>query len=146
MTFEGPNSANIILAHRDGEAIDAECAPADTFFLHPVGGILTHTNHFLSPSFRIKDSGKSLLPDTVIRNHRASRLFREKCGELELETIKGVLKDHFGFPDSICRHRDPRLDPREQWETLTSLIVDLSTGELHYTTGPPCLHPYEILA
>jgi len=146
MTFEQPNSANMVIAHRDGEAIDIECTPNDTFFLYPEQGILTHTNHFQSLSFRETDTGKGLIPDTVIRSHRASRLFRERRGDLQFDTIKDVLKDHFGHPDSICRHRDERLHPMEQWETLTSMIIDLTEGKMLYTAGPPCSYPYKTIA
>jgi isopenicillin-N N-acyltransferase like protein len=143
LTFEGPNSVNIVIAHRDGEAIDVECTPDDNFFLSPQNGILTHTNHFQSPNLRCKDTGKSLLPDTVIRNQRAFRLFQNRRGTLDGESIKEVMGDHFGNPNSICRHRDPRLGSNEQWETLTSMIMDLSDGTLFYTDGPPCSHPHE---
>lgn len=143
MTFEGPNSVNMVIAHRDGEVIDVECTPDDVFFLYPKSGILTHANHFQSPSLRVKDTGKGALPDTVIRSHRAFRLFQEKRGKLEWDTIKDVLKDHFGYPNSICRHRDERLNPYEQWETLTSMIIDLTEGKMLYTSGPPCSHSYE---
>ena len=143
LAFEGPNSVNMVIAHRDGEAIDVECTPDDNLFLSPQNGILTHTNHFQSPNLRCKDTGKSLLPDTLIRNQRVNRLFQNRRGTLEAESIKGIMKDHFGHPNSICRHRDPRLTPNEQWETLTSMIMDLSEGTLRYTDGPPCSHAYE---
>lgn len=146
MTFEGPNSVNMVIAHRDGEAIDIECTPNDTFFLYPEQGILTHANHFQSLSFREKDTGKGLLPDTVIRSHRASRLLRDRRGDLQFDTIKDILKDHFGYPDSICRHRDEFLQSNEQWETLTSMIIDLTEGKMIYTAGPPCSYPYETIA
>jgi len=143
MDFEGTNSANLVVAHREGEAIDVECTPGDQFFLYPKSGILTHSNHFLSPNLRVKDTGKSLLPDTVIRNHRAFRLLQSKGGDLQFDTMKDVLKDHFGRPDSICRHRDERLKPSEQWETLTSIIINLTEGRMFYTAGPPCSNQYE---
>jgi isopenicillin-N N-acyltransferase-like protein len=143
MTFEGPNSANMVIAHRDGEAIDVECTPNDNFFLFPEKGILTHTNHFRSPDLRCKDTGKIMLPDTVIRNQRAFRLFEDRREALNSDSIKEVMTDHFGKPNSICRHRDERLNPNEQWETLTSMIMDLTEGKLLYTNGPPCLNPYK---
>lgn len=146
MDNEGPNSANMLIAHRDGEAIDAECTPDDVYFLYPPEGILTHSNHFISPRFRAKDSGKSLLPDTVIRSERAHRLLLEKRKEIRLETIQAVLMDHFGHPNSICRHRDNALNPYAQWETLTSFVIDLTEGKMHYTGGPPCGQPYKTLS
>jgi isopenicillin-N N-acyltransferase-like protein len=146
MTFQQPNSANMVIAHRDGEAIDAECTPTDTFFLYPEHGILTHTNHFQSPRLKERDTGKALVPDTVIRSHRATRLFHDRRGDLVFDSIKDVLKDHFGHPESICRHRDERLHPNEQWETLTSMIIDLTEDKMLYTAGPPCSYPYETVA
>jgi len=117
----------------------------DVFFIHPEHGILTHTNHFQSLGFRSKDTGKGLLPDTVIRGHRAARLFQERRGDLEFDTIKDILTDHFGHPGSICRHRDERLHPYEQWETLTSMIIDLTEARMLYTAGPPCSYPYDTI-
>lgn len=146
MSFEGPNSINILIAHRDGEAIDVECTPDDEYFIHPKSGILTHSNHFLSPYFRIKDTGKVLLPDTVIRNDRAFRLLMARRANLKFDTIKEVLMDHFGFPNSICRHPDERLNPYEQWESLSSIIINLSEGKMFYTFGQPCSNPYLSIA
>ena len=146
MGFVGPNSMNIMLAHRDGEAVDIELTPDDLMFLHPRGGILTHANHFESPKLRSKDTGKAALPDTVLRSDRASRLFNERKGRLGWDSIKDVLKDHFGYPNSICRHPDERFPRIEQWETLSSMIIDLTEGKMLYTEGPPCSHPYRLIA
>lgn len=146
MSFVGPNSMNMVLAHRDGEVIDIENTPDDLLFLYPEGGILTHANHFQSPRLRVRDTGKSALPDTVFRSHRAFRLLNEKRGHLECDAIKDVLKDHFAYPNSICRHRDERSKPIEQWETLTSMIIDLTEGKMLYTEGPPCSNSYKTIA
>ncbi len=143
VNFEGPNSINIIMAHRDGEAIDVECTPDDNLFLYPERGILAHSNHFLSPHFRVKDTGKNFIPDTVVRSHRVQRLFAERAGRLTVEAIQGVLKDHFGHPHSICRHADESLPSYERWESLTSMVMNLTRGEMYYTAGPPCSNPYE---
>ena len=74
---------------------------------------------------------------------RARRLLAANKTDPPLEAIKAVLTDHFGYPDdAICRHRDPAQEPHTQWETLTSLIMDLSSGQMHYTSGPPCTRSY----
>ena len=143
MSSEGTISMNILLAHREGEAINVECTPQDQFFLYPNCGILTHSNHFLSPSLRVRDTGKGLLPDTVIRSERAFRLLRNRIGNLHFDTITDVMKDHFAYPGSICRHKDKRLAQHEQWETLSSLIINLNEGKMIYTAGPPCSSKYE---
>lgn len=145
LNFTGSNSVNMIIAHRDGEAIDIESTPDDAFFLYPNHGILTHTNHFLSSGVGAKDTGRTLLPDTMIRNHRSFQLLRDKRENLQDDVIKDVLRDHFGYPSSICRHQDDSVHPYEQWETLTSIIIDLTDGKMLYTNGPPCSNPYEII-
>jgi isopenicillin-N N-acyltransferase-like protein len=143
LNFEGPNSGNMVIAHREGEAIDIECLPDDNFFIFPHQGILTHANHFLSPKLRVKDTGKSVLPDTVLRNHRINRFFHNEIGRLDYETIKTRLKDHFSHPNSICRHEDEGHYPFEQWKTITSIVIDLTEFRMYYTSGPPCDNPYE---
>jgi isopenicillin-N N-acyltransferase like protein len=143
--FEGPNSGNLVIAHRDGEAINVECAPSDEFFLYPENNVLVHTNHFLSPNLKVKDTGKNRVPDSILRNFRASRILRGKSGAIEVDTLKGVLSDHFGYPHSICRHRIESLNPNEQSETNTSIIIDLTAGEMLYTEGPPCCHDYNLI-
>ncbi|OGP48306.1 MAG: hypothetical protein A3K30_07550 [Deltaproteobacteria bacterium RBG_13_51_10] len=144
--FEGPNSINMMVAHRDGEALDAECAPGETFFLFPEGGVLTHSNHYLSLRLSAKDTGISLIPDTVIRSQRSHRLFQGKGGNLDVGSIASIMSDHFGYPHSICRHRAAGVHPYEQWESLTSIIMDLTAGNMHYSCGPPCSNPHELIA
>jgi isopenicillin-N N-acyltransferase-like protein len=145
MNSKGTISMNVMIAHRDGEAIDAECTPNDAFFIHPSDGVLTHSNHFLSSRLRGKDVGKALLPDTVIRSERAAKIFRNKKGALNFNATIDVLRDHFSYPNSICRHRDDRLSRFEQWETLSSLVINLSDAEMLFTVGPPCLTEYQRL-
>lgn len=145
MNNAGPNSANMLIGHRDGEIIDAECVPRDVYFIYPRKGILTHSNHFTARQFQAKDSGKSLLPDTVVRNERARRLLQRNSGQLNREALQSVLKDHFSYPDSICRHGDEALDAFAQWETLTSFVIDLTEGTMHYTEGPPCCTAYKTI-
>jgi len=143
MSFVGPNSMNMMIAHRDGEAIDVENTPDDVLFLYPEGGILTHANHFQSPNLTVRDTGKSTFPDTIFRSNRAFRLLNKRKGSLGVETIEEALKDHFGYPNSICRHPDERDKPIDQFQTLSSMIIDLTEGKMLYTEGPSCCHPYK---
>ena len=53
------------------------------------------------------------------------------------------MKGHFAYPGSICRYRDKRIAHHEQWETLSSLIINLTEGKMFYTAGPPCSCKYE---
>ncbi|HHE41023.1 MAG TPA: hypothetical protein ENL12_00035 [Dehalococcoidia bacterium] len=144
LTYVGPNSMNMIVAHQGGEIIDVENLPNDVLFLYPRDGILTHANHFESPMLPVRDTGKSTLPDTIFRSGRLRRLLTARKGRLGVETIREALTDHFSYPDSICRHPDGRFPRMEQWMTLSSIILDLTEMTLRYTDGPPCSGPYHL--
>jgi hypothetical protein len=47
-------ATNMIVSHKDGWAIDFECAPDEAFPLYPVDGILVHANHWVSPTALLK--------------------------------------------------------------------------------------------
>ncbi len=46
-----PKSAsnNLMVSHGGGVALDFECAPDETFLVHPEAGLLVHANHWQSP-------------------------------------------------------------------------------------------------
>lgn len=144
MANVGPNSMNMVLGHQGGEIIDVENLPNDLLFLYPLDGILTHANHFESPMLRIRDTGKSTLADTIFRSRRLRRLLEARRGRLNVETIREALCDHFSYPDSICRHPDETHDKMDQWQTLSSIILDLTELTLRYTEGPACTGPYRV--
>jgi isopenicillin-N N-acyltransferase-like protein len=144
MSFVGPNSMNMVIAHQGGEIIDVENLPNDLLFVYPQEGILTHANHFESPMLPVRDTGKSTLPDTIFRSRRLRRLLEARRGRLNVESIREALCDHFSYPDSICRHPDEKYEKVDQWMTLTSIILDLNEQTLRYTDGPPCTGPYRV--
>ncbi len=145
MTCVGPNSMNMVVAHQGGEIIDVENLPNDLLFVYPQDGILTHANHFESPMLRIRDTGKSTLADTIFRSRRLRRNLEARRGKLNVETIREALCDHFSYPDSICRHPDESCDKIDQWQTLASIIIDLTELTLRYTEGPACTGPYRVV-
>ncbi|MBS7622119.1 hypothetical protein KEJ39_00370 [Candidatus Bathyarchaeota archaeon] len=134
-------SINYMIAHSGGEAIDLEVIPDDIEVLHPQDGIITHSNNFLG-NLGVKDLGKTVFPDSHIRWNRMRRLLLRRR-RLNAETIRLVTSDHFDYPNSICRHPDPRAHPDDQFETITSVIMQLDRKKLHMTEGPPCTAKYE---
>lgn len=137
-------SANFLIAHGEGEIIDLEATPDDVGFIYPERGVLTHSNHFLSLRGRgIIDRVISICPDTLIRAERARRLISVRMGRIDTETLKDALRDHFNWPNSICRHEDSRFHQDLQLKTLTSMIMDLNERAIHISNGPPCENEYK---
>lgn len=137
-------SFNFLIAHRDGEAIDLEVSPLDVGFLHPDDGILTHSNHFIALTNRpdMVDVFKATAPDTLFRAERARRLIELERGKVDVGSFQRVFRDHFSYPNSICRHVDTREEEPRQLATLSSAIMDLTARTFYLTEGTPCQNAY----
>jgi isopenicillin-N N-acyltransferase like protein len=136
-------SSNHLVAHAPGEAIDCEAAPEDVFFLHPEGGILEHSNHFRAAAApaRLRDTGIARYPDTLYRDRRLRRALAAKAPSILVEDFQAALRDHYGKPDSVCRHDAARSDGT-MITTVASLVMDLHEGRLWVAPGPVCEHEY----
>ena len=86
------SSANYLVVHEDGSAVDIEAAPgdfSDLYLLFPEGGVLLHTNHYVSPAFGGKDVGLWLVPDSPFRLERLrARVGASRLGGLTVEDFQ----------------------------------------------------------
>lgn len=137
-------ASNYMVAHRDGEAVDLEVSPDGTDYLYASSGILNHTNHFES-RLTVEDRAPKLVPDTIVRYCRSGRMLSRENGRISLETFKAILKDHFNYPNAICRHFDERLPETEQFQTNASILMDLTEGVMMVCRGSPCAGEYQAL-
>jgi len=136
------DSGNYLVAHADGEAVSLEATPSDVGFLYPQQGVLVHTNHFITSRLQAGDRAIAESDNTLLRYGRAMRLLRARSGEITVDTLKGVFRDHFNCPKAICRHPDLTQPEMERSATLASMIIDLATGDMHVTAGEPCEAAY----
>lgn len=139
------SSANYLVAHASGSALDFEAAPGDftrIYPLYPSGGVLLHTNHFQAPSPHATDLGLWAMPDTAVRLQRLQALVtsRAKAGDL-----REVLTDHADRPHGICAHGVPGASELEQGATIASLVMDLGTKQMWLASGVPCTTPFELV-
>jgi isopenicillin-N N-acyltransferase-like protein len=134
-------SSNHLLAHRDGEAIDLESSPPEVFTLFAEQGLLAHANHFKAAQGRVRDTGLARYPDSLFRDRRVLVQLNRQDGPLTADDLKLALQDHFGLPDSVCRHRAARADGVEI-ETVASVVMDLTQGVLWVAPGPVCRNEY----
>ena len=142
------SSANYLVGHRDGIAVDVEGAPGDfsrLFLLFPDGGVLTHANHFLSPSFDGKDVSLWVMPDSPFRLERIRSQVTAAGGALSIETFQSALADHANYPSGVCCHPDTRDAVRDQGATVASILMDLDERRMWLADGQPCSHPYRVL-
>ncbi len=145
----GSCSANFLLGQADGvggRLLDLETSPVGSRELKPREGVLTHANHFHDPEgLGITEPLLDERTSTHQRQERVNRLLGASLGrsrKLDLEGVKRVLRDHDGQPRSICRHPDPSLPHSESYETIVSIILDLTGSTLLISEGAPCSSAY----
>ncbi|HEY5658649.1 MAG TPA: C45 family peptidase [Myxococcota bacterium] len=142
------SSANYLVAHRDGIAVDAEAAPGDFSQLHlsfPAQGTLVHTNHFLSPAFCQKDVSLWLMPDSPLRLERVRASVAAAAPRLSARDLQAMLADHANYPSAVCAHPDPRDPLQEQAATIASVLMDLDARRMWLADGQPCQAAYREL-
>lgn len=128
-----------------GGAVAIEAAPTTTCRIAPdAAGRLVHTNHFFDP----EGAGIAETPNV----QRDASLNRLRCLSASLagrdavtvDDVQAMLRDHAGYPYSVCRHPDPD-DPSGDYRTVTSVIMDLDARAMWITDGPPCEADYQIV-
>ncbi len=142
------SSANYLVAHRDGIAVDVEAAPGDfssLYLLFPEDGVLVHTNHFRSPALDTKDVSLWVMPDSPFRLERLRTAVSATGGALGLDTFRAVLGDHANYPSGVCCHPDTRMPGYDQGATVASVLMDLDDQRLWLADGHPCSTPYRAL-
>jgi isopenicillin-N N-acyltransferase-like protein len=142
------SSANYLVAHRDGVALDLECAPGDfgrVYVLLPENGTIVHTNHFLSPRFDLREVSLWAMPDSAARLVRLRAAIADRRRSVEVDDLVAVLSDHAEYPASVCCHPDERDHPQERAATIASLVMDLDDQRLLLADGNPCATPFREL-
>ena len=66
------------------------------------------------------------------------KILEKKEKPITIEDVKEVLKDHIEYPDSICRHDNPKVPEGLRMGTVFSMIVNLGTGDIYFCKGNPC--------
>src|SRR5437762_1122749 len=141
---------NLLVTHKDGFAIDIETTPDRHGWIYPTDGLLVHTNHFIA--FVPEQIAASYRPFSVNSLWRLPRLTEalraaKQAGDSATvrSAIGAALRDHFAYPNSVCKHGDEKTQGTDINQTIASSIVDLTTGEYRLAAGNPCEGEYESL-
>lgn len=137
-------SANYLVstAEGDGDAVNIEATPETAYFLFPQGGLVVHSNHIKGASSGYVGAMRLGVENSIYRDRRLEKLLRRKATKIDPPAAMEALKDHFGYPYSVCRHPDQGKNWYDQWRTNTSVIMDLTAKVLWASVGPPCQNEY----
>lgn len=130
-------SNNILLSQCDGEAVDLECVPDECFWIQPEGGLLAHSNHFISPSARarVRDTYFGTNPDTLYRVTRVHEHLAARRGKIDYKDVVDALSDRYGFPDSVLRSPKPASFDAIS-ATVCMIIIDAKAGKMWIARKP----------
>lgn len=121
-------------------AVNIETSATRYDFKYLQDGVFGHANHYEAPQLQHLDMEPEMLPDTLVRSGRMYQLLKAKFGKLDLEALKEVMRDHANYPNSICRHEDPR---EGVLSTLSALIYRPEDRLMLVTNGTPCTSPFQ---
>ncbi len=134
--------ANIVLSTPEGAADLEVTIDAVHVLTAAAEGWLTHTNHCLHPQLKHINREFPELIQSQPRKTRMDKLLGQLDRPVLLSGLKQALRDHEGYPYSICRH--PNQPPGDGfWSSVFSIIAEPEAGRLHVSRGNPCTAPYE---
>lgn len=134
-----PKSAsnNMMLSHAGGQAFSFECAPDESFVLHPDRGLLVHANHWVCADAlaKLRDTGVGSVPDSVYRDVRVRGLLQPLAGRIGVPDVQAALFDDYQSPWSVCRPPRPSASS-SLTPTVAMLVMEPARGLLHATPLP----------
>lgn len=137
-------SNNLLFAHVGGVGYDLECAPDEVFSIEPTDGLLTHANHWESPTARAKlrDTGIANTPDTLLRGMRVRQILRNSHGKITRESFRHAFLDDYQSPYSVCR--PPRRSvTMAASATVASIIMEPAAGIMEVSVLPALNPDYQ---
>ena len=134
-------SGNFVIGSSGGEIINLETSPDLVSCLHPITGIITHSNHFTSAGHGDSQMEK-IGPHTLFRATRLRRLLEHSKNSIDMAMMKHAMSDHFGEPNALCRHPDPRQQKTKRTMTTGAVMIDLEERLMYVADGPPCQNEF----
>lgn len=134
------NGLNFIAGASFG-AVDIEVS-ATKYAVTYGSTFLHHANHHEAPQLLQFEGDFALAwPDTLIRSGRMRQLLEEHFGNIDLAVCQEILRDHGGYPGSICRHLCDG-QPGGEGQTQASLLHVPAEGKMLATNGRACEQPF----
>lgn len=132
---ERASNYNNIVADASGEIFSMEGSATDMEAIYIKDDILAHANHYVSLPMREYEADRGEITNSLVRHHRAFRLLRESYGEITVETMMAIMKDHTNYPASICMHGI-------NYRTAYSMVIQLNELRCWIGKGRPCEAQY----
>ncbi len=136
-------STNLMISDGNGECINFETVPGETFWLSPENGLLVHANHFESIPARVKlkDTGLEVAPCSLYRSRRVRETLTALIGEITLDHLTDVFSDRFGAPSAVCASPDPG-PGGDMSSTVATILMDVTERRMWVAPRPYLYREY----
>lgn len=134
--------ANLIATHKDGVAIGFEMDSQTVEPMIPEDGVLLHTNHYIGPKMYFAHDVNHM-GSSYIRLQRIRTLVKECHGKITVDDVMRMLRDHAGYPQSICDHENMKDPLVKRDATNFGIIMDLTDNCIYLAHGNPCENTFE---
>jgi isopenicillin-N N-acyltransferase-like protein len=112
-----------------GDVASVELSPGGPNVIR--GSVGAHTNHFLEPPRKGRDTVPEESPSTIPR-----------LEVVRSQPLLDALRSHESHPKGVCRHLDPSEPWVEQTVTVASVVMNLKALRFHVAAGQPCTHEH----
>jgi isopenicillin-N N-acyltransferase-like protein len=130
------------LADAGGRAVCLECVAGRVGISDVSGRDFGHANTVLMPELKRFERTSEVCASSAVRQRSIDRLLAAARGRITAGSLEGMMRDHEGYPLSICRHPSPA-DPDT---TNAAFVADLAGGKMHIAIGNPCAAPFRTYA
>ena len=135
--FNPTVSLNYVLTSKEGKAVVYETTPGENYKLYPCRGIITQGNDIVANPLIDRFIPADTYHQRHFRGQRLNQLFQDRQGEITEEYIMECLKDHYGYPGSICNHSKER-----NLVTIAYMLYFVDRGYGLICWGNPCEGEY----
>jgi hypothetical protein len=92
----------------------------------------------ISPFFQSQlDTEPKAYPDTLLRYNLLQRRMAV-LSEVNTKAVLNLMASHSGGESAVCCHHNREAPATEQYETLSTVVLDLASGNLIVKSGGPC--------
>jgi isopenicillin-N N-acyltransferase-like protein len=127
-----------LIGDRSGHVVCLECVAGFVDIRDVSGQAYGHANSLLAPELKRYETAAAARSSSPLRQKNVEALLRARSGALTVDAMKAILRDHAGFPLSICRHPSPD----ESGTTTAAFIADLRETRMNIAIGNPCVAPF----
>lgn len=135
--------AHFLVTDRDGNIVSIETTARRFAVAYPQGLAIGHTNHYLIPELRDTEYLRpTSIGGSIARYTALRRFLHERGGQLTVEGLMELTRNHTSYPRSICAHGLSNEPAENRSRTVAALVQVAADGVMHITSGCACENDY----